>query len=665
MRILVVDDEPLILDTIEPFLARCGHQAIGTSSVDAATAAISRTDGAIDLVITDICMPGGSGTQLLHKVRNLFPGVDVLLMTAHSAICDLRQAVEEGAVGLMRKPIKLDELRLLVDQISASRSDRITIRRMEMSLDTEKNLRAAMTRERMFARRLHQRIFPSDFSWLRHTDVALRHLPQAGLGGDYMDVRADGQGQVLLFVADVSGHGTPAAFGGIALRTWFSSLEAGVPVAEILARADSVMRELFPGEYYATAFCARYDEASRELVYASAGHPAPLVCSATTGFRKLEAEGSALGVAADGEREMRSTTLADGEVLLAYTDGLSEDLYPIACTHGQRCLTQLGQASTDLTGVLTGAIDMATSAVPLHAFADDISLLALRPRTALPPERHVIVAGKRVLHIDDDPIICTLIGHVLTKIGITATSCSTAAAARLALAEQQPDLVILDLGLPDALGHDLFRSIRRLHPHLPVLVVTGNAIDSAARQCFDLNPAGILTKPVDVREFERAFRYALQFDPDRDLVAFDNLGNEWFDFVISSSPAAVELLTRYLQALARQPLPSGVLDDLVWSIREMAMNGIEWGNRFAPELTVRVSTLIMPDRVMVKIADEGSGFDTHRLFDSFDPLHVSALRERAGKRCGGFGLAMVQARMTRVEFNQRGNVVLMVKNFIP
>ena len=73
----------------------------------------------------------------------------------------------------------------------------------------------------------------------------------------------------------------------------------------------------------------------------------------------------------------------------------------------------------------------------------------------------------------------------------------------------------------------------------------------------------------------------------------------------------------------------------------------------------------MPDRVMVKIADEGSGFDTHRLFDSFDPLHVSALRERAGKRCGGFGLAMVQARMTRVEFNQRGNVVLMVKNFIP
>ena len=80
-------------------------------------------------------------------------------------------------------------------------------------------------------------------------------------------------------------------------------------------------------------------------------------------------------------------------MLLAYTDGLSEDLYPIACTHGQRCLTQLGQASTDLTGVLTGAIDMATSAVPLHAFADDISLLALRPRTALPPERHVIVAG--------------------------------------------------------------------------------------------------------------------------------------------------------------------------------------------------------------------------------------------------------------------------------
>ena len=104
---------------LETVLSHCGaqpdrydphkwHTSAGVLSVTAAKfinwSSHASGGGAIDLVITDICMPGGSGTQLLHKVRNLFPGVDVLLMTAHSAICDLRQAVEEGAVGLMRKP---------------------------------------------------------------------------------------------------------------------------------------------------------------------------------------------------------------------------------------------------------------------------------------------------------------------------------------------------------------------------------------------------------------------------------------------------------------------------------------------------------------------------------------------------------------------------------
>ena len=665
MRILVVDDEPLILDTITPFLERCGHDVLAKTSVEAATAIIGTRDGAIDLVISDVCMPGRDGTQLLHQVREQYPDIDIVLMTAYSQIIDVRQAIEEGAAGFMRKPIKLNELRTLVEQVAANRLDRTKIRRLAVSLEAEKSLRETMTRERMFARRLHQRIFPTDFSWLRQTEVALRHLPQAGLGGDYMDVRPYGPGQALLFIADVSGHGTPAAFGGIALKTWLSSLETGLSAAEVLARADAVMRDLFPGEYYATAFCARYDEKTRELVYASAGHPPPMVLSASRAHRVLDAAGVALGIAGDAQRDLQSTTLAEDEVLIAYTDGLSDDLSVVVDKHGDRYFRQLRSRTTDLRDLLTCALDMATTAMPVHAFADDISLFALRPRLASLPDRQVVLAGKRVLHVEDDPVLATIVGHTLVQLGLTVQSCASAAATRAALEAQRPELLILDLVLPDALGHELFREIRHRHPHLPVLVVTGHAVDSAARQCFDLNPAGILTKPVNLRELERSVLTALQFDPDRDLVAFDNLGNEWFDFVISSSTAAVDLLTRYLQALARQPLPEDVLDDLVWSIREMAMNGIEWGNRFAPDLRVRVSTLIMPDRVMVKIADEGSGFDTHRLFEPSDPVMVAESRDLAGKRSGGFGLSMVQARMTRVEFNQRGNVVLLVKEYSP
>ncbi len=663
MNILLVDDEPLVLDTLAPFLERCGHQVIARGSVTEAKAAIGNREGAIDLVITDVCMPGKDGVQLLRAVRDTFPDIDIILITAHSQVGDVREAVEEGATGFLRKPVKLHELRHLVDQVASARADRTKIHRLAVSLDAERTLRDTVTRERMFARRLHQRIFPTDFSWLRQTDIAIRHLPQAGLGGDYMDVKAYGAGKALVIVADVSGHGMPAAFGGIALKTWFSSVEPGLSPVDVLARADAVMRDLFPGEYYATAFCAIYHEKTRELLYASAAHPDPVVVSVAGGWRALAASGAVLGAPGDPQRGLQSTVLGEDEVLLAYSDGLADELLPIANGHGKGCLTWLRSRPADLKGLLTCALDMATASAPVHAFSDDISLFALRPRRAQGSHAEIAISGKRVLHIEDDPVLAAIIGEPLRQLGLQATNCSTWKDAQAAIAAQVPDLVILDLVLPDILGHDAFRELRQRFPHLPVLVITGNDIDNATRQCFDLNPAGILTKPVDLRELDRSVMTALRFDPDHDLVAFDNLGNEWFDFIIASSVTAVDLLTRYLQALARQPLPAEVLDDLVWCIREMAMNGIEWGNRFAPDLKVRVSTLILPDRVMVKIADEGSGFDTHRLFEPFDALGVAAERDRLGKRCGGFGLAMVQEKMTRVEFNQRGNVVLLVKEY--
>ncbi len=665
MRILLVDDEPLVLETVGPFLLRCGHDVVACAGAAEARTAISERKGDIDLVITDVCMPGHDGTQLLAAVRERFPDIDVVLISGHSQISDTREAIEAGAAGFLRKPVKLHELRHLVEQIQAARADRTRIHRLVANLDAERSLRESATRERMFARRLHQRIFPSDFSWLRTTDVALRHLPQAGLGGDYMDLRPYGPGKALLFVADVSGHGLLAAFGGIALKTWFGGVETGLSPVDILARADSVMRDLFPPEYYATAFCAVYDEARRELAFASAGHPPPVAVSVARGWRALGSGGAVLGAGGDPHRELGTTRLDEDEVLLAYSDGLADELLPLATAegHGQSCLDWLRRRDNDLKGFLTCALDLAISAAPLQAFGDDISLIALRPRLPVHRATPTQTAGARVLHIEDDPVIAAMIGGAIRAMGCSVMQRASWRDGAAALESEVVDLVILDLVLPDAVGNRAFAEIRLRHPHLPVLVVTGNEMDQAVRQCFDLNPAGILTKPVDLRELERIVQAALRFDPDRDLVAFDNLGNEWFDFVIGSSVNSVELLTRYLQALGRQPLPPDVLDDVVWCIREMAMNGIEWGNRFAEGLRVRVSTLIMPDRVMVKIADEGSGFDTHRLFEPFDALAVSEQRDREGKRSGGFGLAMVQAKMNRVEFNQRGNVVLLVREF--
>ncbi|MBA3937168.1 MAG: response regulator, partial [Planctomycetes bacterium] len=281
MRILVVDDEPLVLDTIVPFLGRCGHQALALATVAEAAAALEAGQEAVDLVIADVRLAEGDAAQLTQLSRTHRPALHVILMSGQTQAHDLRRALDAGVAGFLRKPVKLDELRLLVEHVATLRAERARLDVMTLRLDAERGLRETATRERMVARGLHRRIFPSDLSWLRGAEVAIRHLPKDGMGGDFMDLRPYGHGRALLLIADVSGQGTPAAFGGIALKAWFGALEAGLSPVEVLARADHLIGGLFPEDAAATAFCALYDEHGGTLAYASAGHPRALVIGAT------------------------------------------------------------------------------------------------------------------------------------------------------------------------------------------------------------------------------------------------------------------------------------------------------------------------------------------------------------------------------------------------
>nr|MBA3938981.1 response regulator [Planctomycetota bacterium] len=234
-----------------------------------------------------------------------------------------------------------------------------------------------------------------------------------------------------------------------------------------------------------------------------------------------------------------------------------------------------------------------------------------------------------------------------------------AAEAPEAVLGERPDLVILDLALPDRPAAELFRELRERHPHLPVLLVGGHDCDHAARRCFDLNPAGLLARPIDTRELARLAAAAVASDPDRELVVLPRLGNEWFDLAVSAAPAAVLLLARYLQALGRQPLPAAVLDDVVRCIRELATNGFALAEGPVPDLAVRISTMFLADRVLIRVADERGGFAVRRLFSTRGSMR-GAGPERAG---AGHAAATVEDLMTTVRSSRSGETILLVKSF--
>jgi two-component system response regulator PilR (NtrC family) len=113
-RILVVDDEPSMREFLEILLEREGHEAVCADSAETALVALESDE--LDLVISDIRMPGMSGIDLLDRVRELNPEALVVLITAHGTTETAVEAMKHGAYDYLTKPCSVDEIRLVVER---------------------------------------------------------------------------------------------------------------------------------------------------------------------------------------------------------------------------------------------------------------------------------------------------------------------------------------------------------------------------------------------------------------------------------------------------------------------------------------------------------------------------------------------------------------------
>jgi two-component system, NtrC family, response regulator HydG len=111
-RVLIVDDEPRMADSIAVALRRRGHVCVVAGS---GTEALARhAEQAADVVITDLKMPGMDGFELLENLAEAAPGVPVIVLTAHGDVPSAVDAMRRGAFHFLTKPFDNDELRSLV-----------------------------------------------------------------------------------------------------------------------------------------------------------------------------------------------------------------------------------------------------------------------------------------------------------------------------------------------------------------------------------------------------------------------------------------------------------------------------------------------------------------------------------------------------------------------
>ncbi len=110
--ILIVDDEEAQRKVLAGFLRKRGFETVQAASAEAAAAEISART--IDLVLTDLRMPGRTGLDLVDDLRRINPEVPVIVMTAFGTVATAVEAMKRGAADYLTKPIDLDELEVLV-----------------------------------------------------------------------------------------------------------------------------------------------------------------------------------------------------------------------------------------------------------------------------------------------------------------------------------------------------------------------------------------------------------------------------------------------------------------------------------------------------------------------------------------------------------------------
>ena len=113
-RILVVDDDRIILDSLCEFLRVEGYDAEGVTEADAALRLLARKPCSV--VITDVNLPGADGFELLRVIRQRYPETVVIIITGYGTIESAVEAIKMGAYDYLTKPIIDDEIRLTVER---------------------------------------------------------------------------------------------------------------------------------------------------------------------------------------------------------------------------------------------------------------------------------------------------------------------------------------------------------------------------------------------------------------------------------------------------------------------------------------------------------------------------------------------------------------------
>jgi sigma-B regulation protein RsbU (phosphoserine phosphatase) len=314
--ILVVDDSPTNLQVLVRTLHGTGHRILAAR--DGITALEIARRAQPDLVLLDVMMPGMDGFEVCRALKADAATRDtaVIFLSARGEVSDKVSGLELGAVDYITKPIQGEEV---LARVATHLSRQHLARALRESRDR-------LDRELASAARMQRLILPAAMPAHPSVRFAASYATSRHAGGDYYDVLTLTPDRFAIMVADVSGHGAPAAIVMAMIRAVLHTYP-GVPddPPQVLHYINRHFRFLWDTAMYATAVYAVLDATRGTVRLSSAGHPPPMLVRAGQGAAPIPLDTVMCLLWNElGDVPCAEHSLTRGDRLVLYTDGITE-----------------------------------------------------------------------------------------------------------------------------------------------------------------------------------------------------------------------------------------------------------------------------------------------------------------------------------------------------
>jgi sigma-B regulation protein RsbU (phosphoserine phosphatase) len=315
--ILIVDDTQANLRLLSQILTQRGYRVRAVTNGARALASVEAEPP--DLILLDIRMPGMDGYEVCKRLKELPQGHDIpiLFISALNEVQEKMKAFAIGGLDYITKPFQLEEVVARVET-------HLSLRLLQRTLQ-EANQR--MQRELVLAAQVQASMMRSRLPKLPGWQLAVKLIPAELTCGDFYDVLYLPDGKVAFIIADVVDKGVGAALymsiSCTLLRTF--ALEHPENPEEIFLAVNRRILEDIQTDQFVSVFLGVLEPKTGVLVYSNAGHNPPALLRAGEQTAELLIRtGAPLGVMEELTWEMRQIHMRAGDVLVLYTDGVTD-----------------------------------------------------------------------------------------------------------------------------------------------------------------------------------------------------------------------------------------------------------------------------------------------------------------------------------------------------